>query len=133
MLVRFVLLLFISFICLQGQLKIVFGDHSKKRLETSNGATIHGHKVVKGNRNALYFLDNQGTIHLFPDFYTFTTLGFALTDIKKIPDEKLASMPIGDPIKALPAPPPFRPDDSTYHDLCEDPPRLVCTVQCRVL
>jgi len=103
---------------------VCYSDKEKKRLETTTGF-ISGSKLIKGSRNAIYFLDNEGSKHFFPDFYTFSTLGFAVSDIKKIPDEKLAQFPLGDPIKALPAPPPFRPDDAYYHDLCEDPKRLV--------
>ena len=81
-------------------------------------------KVVKGNRNAL-FLIHSGARLQFPDFYTFDKMGFDTSSVIKIQDDILSSIPIGPMIKALPQPPPFRPDDYMYHEQCGDPDRMV--------
>lgn len=84
-------------------------------------------QVVKGNRNAL-FLVQQGQRLQFPDFYTFTHMGFNLSVIKKIPDPELHSIPLGTPIKPIAV---YRPDDFMYHRVCTDPDRLVRASPCR--
>lgn len=84
--------------------------------------------LIKGSRNAIYLLDEKNVRHLFPDFYTFITLGFNVSDTKKIDDKKLENMAEGLIVKSLPAPPPFRPDDSMYHELCDDPVRMIDTL-----
>jgi hypothetical protein len=81
-------------------------------------------KLVKGNRNAIFLIDN-GERKTIPDFYTFTSLGFNVSDIRKIPDELLNSFPLGVPFKPIPAPPVFRPDDFMFHTQCEDPHRMI--------
>jgi hypothetical protein len=98
---------------------------------------IHGNsfdkyegKIIKGNRNAL-FLVESGTRRQFPDFYTFDKMGFNVSGIVKVKDEILNSIPMGAMIKAIPAPPPFRPDDYMYHEQCGDPDRMV-RVKCFV-
>lgn len=77
-------------------------------------------QIVKGNRNAVYLVDDKGVRHIFPDFYTYQTMGFENSIVKKIPDTKLEAMPLGDPVKPIPV---FRPDDYFYHEYCEDFPR----------
>lgn len=78
-------------------------------------------KVVKGNRNAL-FLVQDGRRSAFPDFYTFTQMGFNMSVIQKIPDDILNNMPMGTPIKAIAV---YRGEDYMYHRVCSDPDRLV--------
>lgn len=83
-------------------------------------------KVVKGNRNAL-FLVQDGRRSAFPDFYTFTQMGFNMSVIQKIPDDILNNMPMGTPIKAIAV---YRGEDYMYHRVCSDPDRLVSFVSC---
>ena len=78
-------------------------------------------KVIKGNRNAL-FLVQGGRRSSFPDFYTFTQMGFNMSIIQKIPDDILNNMPMGTPIKAIAV---YRGEDYMYHRVCSDPDRLV--------
>ena len=88
-----------------------------------NPAKYEG-KVIKGNRNAL-FLVQRGKRTAFPDFYTFTQMGFNMSSIAKIPDDVLNAIPLGDPIKAIAV---YRPEDFMYHRLCSDPERLVSSI-----
>ena len=81
-------------------------------------------KVIKGNRNAL-FLVESGARRQFPDFFTFDKMGFNVSGIRKIKDDVLNSIPLGPQIKALPAPPPFRPDDYAFHEECGDYDRMI--------
>ena len=81
-------------------------------------------KVVKGNRNALFLIEN-GARRQFPDFFTFDKMGFNVSGILKIKDDALNSIPLGRQIVAIPAPPPFRPDDYHFHEQCNDPDRMV--------
>jgi hypothetical protein len=81
-------------------------------------------KVIKGNRNALFLVEG-GTRRQFPDFYTYDKMGFNISSIMKVKDEILNSIPMGAMVKAIPAPPPFRPDDYMYHEQCGDPDRMV--------
>lgn len=78
-------------------------------------------KVVKGNRNAL-FLIRKGQRHMFPNFYTFTHMGFNVSAIEKIPDDILSAMPSGGNVQPIPV---FRPEDYMYHKQCDDPHRMV--------
>lgn len=78
-------------------------------------------KVVKGNRNALYLVKN-GQRHIFPDFWTFTQMGFTTESINKIPDTDLNNIPIGEQVAPIAM---FRPDDFMYHMVCDDPERIV--------
>lgn len=80
--------------------------------------------VIKGNRNALFLVEN-GARRQFPDFFTFNKMGFNATSVKKIKDHLLTSIPLGPMIVALPQPPPFRPDDHMFHEQCNDPDRMV--------
>ena len=84
-------------------------------------------KVVKGNRNALFLVRN-GARRQFPDFYTFTKMGFNVSNILKIRDDILTSIPLGPHIKSIPAPPPFRPDDYMYHEQCGDPDKMASSI-----
>lgn len=83
-------------------------------------------KVVKGNRNAL-FLIRKGQRHMFPDFYTFSHMGFNVSAIEKIPDDILSTIPLGDNVQPIPV---FRPEDYMYHKQCDDPHRMVCQTYC---
>ena len=94
--------------------------HSKEIADDYSG------RVVKGNRNALFLIEN-GARRQFPDFFTFDNMGFKTSSVMKIKDDILTSIPIGPMIKALPQPPPFRPDDYMYHEQCGDPDRMVYT------
>ena len=78
-------------------------------------------KVIKGNRNALFLVKN-GQRHLFPDFWTFSQMGFTTESIKKVSDTVLNTIPLGDKVEAIPM---FRPDDFMYHTHCDDPDRMV--------
>lgn len=78
-------------------------------------------KVVKGNRNALYLV-RKGKRHMFPDFHTFTQMGFNTTSVNKIPDDELNRMPMGEMLPAIAI---FRPEDYMYHHQCDDPDRMV--------
>lgn len=78
-------------------------------------------KVVKGNKNHLYLVEN-GQKRLFPDFYTFTKRGFTSNSVIKIEDNTLNGIPLGDPVPSIPV---FRPEDYMYHTQCEDPERMV--------
>lgn len=78
-------------------------------------------QVVKGNRNALYLV-KDGKKRLFPDFYTFSHMGFNAGMVKKIPDDDLSAIPLGSPVDAIPV---FRPEDYMYHTQCEDHERMV--------
>jgi hypothetical protein len=93
----------------------------RKEVILKDESVVHGHKIIIGNkRKAIFFVDNNGVKHQFPDFYTFSKLGFDLGDLKKLDDDRVDTFPAGEPIKTLPAPPPFRPDDFMYHELCHD-------------
>lgn len=81
-------------------------------------------QIVKGNRNALYLV-RDGKKKVFPDFYTFTQMGFTVDAVKKISDDVLNSIPLGDPVAAIPV---FRPDDYMYHKVCDDPDRMVMPI-----
>eukprot|EP01031_Cornospumella_fuschlensis_P029552 gene29552-35669_t len=50
-------------------------------------------KVVKGNKNHLYLVEN-GKKRLFPDFYTFSKRGFTTTSVVKIDDSALNGIPL---------------------------------------
>ena len=108
MIVRFYLISLICMACLWVH------------IHTSEAANYEG-EVVKGNRNAL-FLVRGGERLMFPDFYTFTQMGFNMSVIRKIPDPVLNSIPVGSPIKPIAV---YRPDDFMYHRVCSDADRLV--------
>ncbi len=78
-------------------------------------------KLLKGNRNAI-FLVQKGQRKQFPDFYTFSKLGYDAANIQKIADDVLNSIPLGDQITPIPV---FRPEDYMYHSQCEDLDRMV--------
>jgi hypothetical protein len=80
----------------------------------------HEGKVIKGNRNALFLVQN-GEKRLFPDFNTFDKMGFNVSSIIKVSDDMINSMPNG---LGLPPIAVFRPDDYMYHQLCDDPDRM---------
>ena len=90
----------------------------------SDAAERYAGKVVKGNRNALFLVEN-GARRQFPDFFTFDKMGFNVSGILKIKDDVLNSIPLGPQIKSIPAPPPFRPDDYMFHEECGDPDRMI--------
>ena len=76
-------------------------------------------KIIKGNRNAL-FLVNNGVRRQFPDFHTYISMGYVASNVTKIHSDHLDSIRIGEAIPKIAAPPPFRPDDYAYHEFCED-------------
>ncbi len=76
------------------------------------------------NGKALY-LYKQGAKHPFPDFHTFTAMGFNSADIQKMRPEIINKIPDGKILDVIIPPPAFRADDYMYHNLCEDYPRLV--------
>lgn len=68
----------------------------KKEIILKDGAIVHGHRTVIGHKKkAIYFVDGQGIRHAFPDFYTFTTLGFNVADVRKMDDERVDGMQLG--------------------------------------
>lgn len=81
-------------------------------------------KVIKGNRNALYLIQN-GTRRQFPDFWTFTNMSFTIEQIIKVPEVHLEQIPLGSIIPKIQAPPAFRPDDYFFHEYCDNPDRMV--------
>ena len=85
---------------------------------------MYAGKVVKGNRNALFLIQNGARLQ-FPDFFTFEKMGYNSSSVLKIKDDVLMSIPLGPMIVALPQPPPFRPDDHMFHEQCGDPDRMV--------
>jgi hypothetical protein len=106
--------------------EIVVSDPFNKQLVTKSGVPIPTpYSLVKGNRNAIFLVDNDKVRHLFPDFFTFANQGFDVGQVVKISDEKLNNMDLGDTIKSIPSPPPFRPDDFMYHENCGDPRKMV--------
>eukprot|EP01038_Epipyxis_sp_PR26KG_P011763 gene11763-15740_t len=116
------------FLCCFVQSKNKHSDTDHFDLSSFNTSELIG-KVVKGNRNALFLVEvGERSMLLkrqFPDFYTFQSMGYNSTDVRKIPDAVLHSLPLGTTIKSIPAPPPFRPDDYMYHTQCEDPDRMI--------
>lgn len=82
-------------------------------------------KVITGQKGKALFLVRQGKKLMFPDFYTFTKLGYNVSMINKVSDDTLHELILGETIAKIDAPPPFRPDDYMYHAVCEDIDRLV--------
>lgn len=78
-------------------------------------------KLIKGSKNAIYLLHN-GKKSEFPDFNTFTQMGYDLNSIEKISDHILKEIPLGDGVKPIPV---FRPDDYFFHEYCDDYDRLI--------
>ena len=81
-------------------------------------------KVVKGDRNALFLIEN-GARRQFPDFFTFDKMGYNASSVMKIKDHLLTKIPMGPMIIALPQPAAFRADDYMYHEQCNDPDKMV--------
>jgi hypothetical protein len=86
-------------------------------------------KLLKGNKNAI-FVVKKGQRHQFPDFNTFAKMGYDASAIQKISDDILNSIPLGYDITAIPV---FRPDDYMYHMQCEDPDRMVDSLDFKTL
>ena len=83
-----------------------------------------GMVISTTNGKALYlFKDNKK--HPFPDFHTFTAMGFNGADIKKMRPEVLKKVRDGPTLDAIIPPPEFRAEDYMYHHLCEDYLKLV--------
>lgn len=81
--------------------------------------------VLSGTKSKALYLYKSGLKSIFPDFHTFTSMGFNLSSINVLPEEKLHSIPMGNSIKRIEAPPVFRADDYMFHAHCDDPRRLV--------
>ena len=90
------------------------------RPEQINAADYEG-KIIKGNRNALYLVQN-GVRKTFPDFNTFKTMGYDVDKVVRVHEDVLKEIPLGEVISAIPV---FRPEDYQYHMACDDPDRLV--------
>jgi hypothetical protein len=73
---------------------------------------------------ALY-LFKDGSKHLFPDFHTFTAMGFNQSSIHMMRQDKLNQIRLGSKLASIEAPPVFRELDYMYHSVCENYPRLV--------
>lgn len=86
-----------------------------------SSATQYEGKLIKGNKNAIFVVEN-GVRRMFPDFNTFSKLGYEITKIHKIPDDVLNSIPLGPIINSIPV---FRPEDYMYHVTCDDPTAMV--------
>jgi len=81
--------------------------------------------VLSGLRGKALYLYNKAQLQQFPDFYTFTAMGFNMSSIHRMRDEALLNIPRGAMLTRIQGPPPFRPDDWMYHNHCDDPPRLI--------
>jgi hypothetical protein len=92
-----------------------------------NYASMYDKKVIKGNRNALFLVQN-GFRRQFPDFYTFDTMNYTVASILKVNDENMNSIPLGTMITKIQSPPAFRPDDYFYHEYCNYPDRMVIII-----
>lgn len=68
------------------------------------------------------YLVRGGKRHIFPDFYTFTHMGFNSSIIEKVSDNIINEIPLGEPLKNIPV---FRPEDFMYHEVCDDANGLV--------
>ena len=52
--------------------------------------------VLSGVKGKALYLFKGGKRHLFPEFYTFTAMGFNHTSIHRMVDDKLGALPIGE-------------------------------------
>lgn len=82
---------------------------------------IYEGRLFKGNRNAI-FLVSKGKKSLIPDFHTFSSMGFNISNIEKVPDTFISEIPLGDLIKPIAV---YRPDDFMFHKQCDDADRMV--------
>ena len=98
----------------------------KTLASVGNIETLEG-KLVKGNKNAIFLVRGKKRF-AFPDFYTFSSMGYNVTDILKIPDHVLDSLSVGPPLKSIPSPPTFRAEDYFYHEYCDDPDRMISDI-----
>lgn len=64
-----------------------------------------------------------GKKSLFPDFHTFTSMGFTSEGVVAVDNTLLDSLSVGDPITVIPM---FRPEDYMYHNQCDYPENMVC-------
>jgi len=87
-------------------------------------APVEGMVIATPNGKAL-FLYKGGLLKAFPDFNTFTEMGFNSADIKKMRPEHMHKIPKGAALEAIAPPPTFRADDYMYHNLCEDYARMI--------
>jgi len=85
---------------------------------------VEGMVIATPNGKAL-FLYKGGLLKAFPDFNTFTEMGFNSADIKKMRPEAMGKLTRGAALEAIAPPPAFRADDYMYHNLCEDFPRMI--------
>jgi len=81
--------------------------------------------VLSGMRGKALYLYTKAQLQQFPDYYTFTAMGFNMSGIHRMRDELLQAIPRGAMLVRIQGPPPFRPDDWMYHNHCDDPPRLI--------
>ena len=100
----------------------VNGDRISRIVKTpEDGMVLSG---LKGK--ALYLYNGpKGSLMQFPDFYTFSAMGYNMSSIRRMQDDQLLAIPRIEPLKKIQGPPPFRPDDWMYHNHCDDPPRLL--------
>jgi hypothetical protein len=80
--------------------------------------------LASPNGKALYLYQNH-QLRPFPDFHTFTAMGFNAAEIKKMRSDIISKLPKGQALEVIAPPPEFRAEDYHYHSLCEDYPRLV--------
>lgn len=81
--------------------------------------------VLSGLRGKALYLYKQKQLLQFPDFYTFSAMGYNMSNIRRMKDEMLLQIPRGTILATIKGPPPFRPDDAMYHSHCDDPSRLI--------
>mmetsp|Transcript_18726 Transcript_18726/g.31549 ORF Transcript_18726/g.31549 Transcript_18726/m.31549 type:complete len:676 (-) Transcript_18726:69-2096(-) len=93
---------------------------ASRNLEDKSHGAYEG-KIIKGNRNALYLVE-KGQRRAFPDFHSFTSRGYDISQINRIDDSILNSIPLGETLSVIAV---YRPDDFMYHRVCDDADRMV--------
>ena len=81
--------------------------------------------LLSGIKGKALYLYTNNTKRQFPDFYTFLTMGYNMTNIKKMREETLLKLETGNVLERIIGPPPFRPDDYMYHGHCDDFRRMI--------
>lgn len=104
---------------------VALARHPRMRVDFLEDGTPPENTVLSGVKGKALYLFQKGEKHMFPDYYTFTAMGFNQSSIRRMREDKLDTIPEGTRLKAIAAPPTFREDDWMFHAHCEDPPRLV--------
>ena len=98
-------------------------DGNRHKVEFTDQA-VENTVYATPNGKAL-FLYKDGHLKAFPDFHTFSEMGFNSADIKKMRPDLMNKIPRGPMLDAIAPPPAFRADDYMYHNLCENYSRMV--------